>query len=405
MNILVTGGSGFIGTNLVTDLLKQGHNVTIYDKQKSQTYPDLCMVGDIRDKEQLTKSMNGVDIVYHLAAEHRDDVHPASLYYEVNVAGAENIVCALKKNNVKRLIFTSTVAVYGLNPKVAKVGGLQSQGAKGEAVVNLLRTLGNAGSGVLRLSRRANNMASNRPHPLNSSGVGNQKGKHFYDFCLKLAWLIPLLPCCLCNVRVNSGAPDEDSPVRPFNDYGKSKYEAETIFSKWADSDNTNCLITVRPTVIFGEKNRGNVYNLLYQLSSGKFMMVGKGINRKSMAYVLNLTSFLSTLLKSAPGQFVYNYADKPDLCMNELIKNFHSTLGGNHRINFRIPYALGLMGGYFYDILAKITGKTYPISSIRIKKFSANTVINTDKLKETGFVAHYTLPEGLSRMIKSEFV
>jgi hypothetical protein len=44
---------------------------------------------------------------------------------------------------------------------VAKVGGLQSQGAKGEAVVNLLRTLGNAGSGVLRLSRRVNNMASN----------------------------------------------------------------------------------------------------------------------------------------------------------------------------------------------------------------------------------------------------
>ena len=317
MNILITGGSGFIGTNLTTDLLNEGHKVTIYDKLKSETYPDLCIVGDVRDKEKLTRSTGGVDAVYHLAAEHRDDVQPASLYYEVNVDGAENIVNALKKNDIKRLIFTSTVAVYGLN----------------------------------------------------------------------------------------AGKPDEDSPVRPFNDYGKSKYKAETIFSKWANSDNTNCLITVRPTVIFGEKNRGNVYNLLFQLSSGKFMMVGKGINRKSMAYVLNLTSFLSTLLKSAPGQSVYNYADKPDLCMNELIKNFHSTLGKNSKINFRIPYALGLMGGYFYDILAKITGKTYPFSSIRIKKFSANTVINTDKLKETGFVAHYTLPEGLSRMIKSEFV
>jgi hypothetical protein len=73
-----------------------------------------------------------------------------------------------------------------VNPNVGKVGGLQSQGAKGKAVVNLLRTLGNAGSGVLRLSRRVNNMASNRPHPLNSTRVGNQKGKHFYEFCLKL---------------------------------------------------------------------------------------------------------------------------------------------------------------------------------------------------------------------------
>jgi len=317
MNILITGGSGFIGTNLVTDLLKQGHKVTIYDKLKSKTYPDLCITGDIRDKEKLTTSMCRADAVYHLAAEHRDDVQPASLYYEVNVGGAENMVCALKENNVKRLIFTSTVAVYGLN----------------------------------------------------------------------------------------SGAPDEDNPVRPFNDYGKSKYEAETIFNKWADSDHTHCLIIVRPTVIFGEKNRGNVYNLLYQLSSGKFMMVGKGTNRKSMGYVINLTSFLASLLKSVPGKFIYNYADKPDLCMNELIKIFQNTLGKNSRNNFQIPYVLGLMGGYGYDILARITGKTYPISFIRIKKFCADTVINADKLQKTGFVPSYTLAEGLSRMIKSEFL
>ena len=90
---------------------------------------------------------------------------------------------------------------------------------------------------------------------------------------------------------------------------------------------------------------------------------------------------------------------------MNELIDIFHNTLGGNHKNNFQIPYALGLMGGYCYDILAKITGKTYPISSIRIKKFCADTVINTDKLQQTGFVPSYILAEGLSRMIKSEFV
>ena len=54
---------------------------------------------------------------------------------------------------------------------------------------------------------------------------------------------------------------------------------------------------------------------------------------------------------------------------------------------------------------LAKITGKTYPISSIRIKKFCADTVINTDRLQLTGFVPSYTLAEGLNRMIKSEFL
>jgi GlcNAc-P-P-Und epimerase len=317
MNILVTGGSGFIGTNLVTDLLGRGHNVTIYDERQSETYPDHCIVGDVRDKEKLAHSVYAVDAVYHLAAEHRDDVHPASLYYDVNVGGAENLVHALKKNGVRQLIFTSTVAVYGLN----------------------------------------------------------------------------------------SGVSDEDSPVNPFNDYGKSKYKAETIFNEWVDSDPTHCLITIRPTVIFGEKNRGNVYNLLHQLSSGKFIMVGKGVNRKSMGYVLNLTSFLSALLKSEPGRFVYNYADKPDLSMNELLKIFHNLIGKNHNNKFKIPYALGLMGGYCFDLLAKATGKTYPISSIRIKKFCADTVIDAGKLQKTGFAPPYTLAEGLTRMIKSEFV
>ena len=317
MNILVTGGSGFIGTNLVTDLLKEGHSVTIYDKQKSETYPDRCIIADIRDKEQLTRSMHAVNTVYHLAAEHRDDVQPASVYYEVNVGGAENLVYALNDNNVHRLIFTSTVAVYGLN----------------------------------------------------------------------------------------SGTPHEDSPVKPFNDYGKSKYKAETIFNKWADTNPAHSLITVRPTVIFGERNRGNVYNLLHQLSSGKFIMVGKGINRKSMGYVLNLTSFLATLLNSEPGRFVYNYADKPDLSMNEFIKIFYHMIGENHKNNIKIPYVLGLMGGYCFDVLAKVTGKTYPISSIRIKKFCADTMIAADKLQQIGFAPSYTLVEGLTRMIKSEFV
>jgi nucleoside-diphosphate-sugar epimerase len=147
------------------------------------------------------------------------------------------------------------------------------------------------------------------------------------------------------------------------------------------------------------------VYNLLHQLSSGKFIMVGKGVNRKSMGYVLNLTSFLSALLKSEPGRFVYNYADKPDLSMNELLKVFHNLMGKNHHNNFKIPYALGLMGGYCFDLLAKATGKTYPISSIRIKKFCADTVIEADKMQQTGFAPPYTLAEGLTRMIKSEFL
>ncbi|MFZ5994931.1 MAG: NAD-dependent epimerase/dehydratase family protein [Thermodesulfobacteriota bacterium] len=317
MNILVTGGSGFIGTHLVSDLLKEGHRVSIYDRQKSEAYPDRCIIGDIRDKEKLADSVRGVDAVYHLAAEHRDDVRPVSLYYEVNVGGAENVVYALEKHGVDRLIFTSTVALYGLNP----------------------------------------------------------------------------------------GEPDENSPLKPFNDYGWSKYKAEVVFNRWVEGGDARRLAIVRPAVIFGERNRGNVYNLLSQVASGRFIMVGNGKNKKSMGYVLNLSRFLTILTQINPGIHTYNYADKPDLTTEELVATALKALGRGHRMKFRIPYAIGLLGGYAFDILAKITGKRYPISSIRIKKFCAETLVRAERLKEAGFVAPYSLSEGLSWMIKSEFL
>ena len=317
MKILVTGGSGFIGTNLVTDLLKAGHTVSIYDKKKGEVYPDLCIVADVRDREALTEALRGIDVVYHLAAEHRDDTRPVSLYYDVNVGGAQNLVYAAEKNNVKKLIFTSSVAIYGLN----------------------------------------------------------------------------------------TGEPNEESPIKPFNDYSESKYQSEKVFNEWVEGDDSRCLVTVRPVVIFGENNRGNVYELLSQIASGKFVMVGNGKNKKSMGYVLNLSSFLTKILKSGPGRHVYNYADKPDMTVEELVRIASEALGNGPGIKWKIPYPIGLLGGYAFDLLARITGKTYPISSIRIKKFVAHTKVAADRLRETGFVAPYSLAEGLERMIASEFL
>lgn len=316
MKILVTGGSGFIGTYLITDLLKDSHEVLIYDKQKSETYPDYCIIADVRDKEKLTSSLRGFDAVYHLAAEHRDDVRPISLYYDVNVGGAENLVYALETNSVKKLIFTSTVALYGLN----------------------------------------------------------------------------------------AGKPNEDSPLKPFNDYGKSKYKAEAVFKDWANASSSRSLVIVRPTVVFGEKNRGNVYNLLSQIAFGRFIMVGSGKNKKSIAYVRNISKFLTILLQNTPGIHFYNYVDKPDISMEELIRIVFNSLNKDNSSIVRIPYVVGLIGGYVFDFLAAISGRTFPISSIRIKKFCAETVISAKKLEEINFKAPFSIVDGLNRMIYSEF-
>jgi len=131
--------------------------------------------------------------------------------------------------------------------------------------------------------------------------------------------------------------------------------------------------------------------------------MVGDGRNRKSMGYVRNLTLFMAKTIECGRGVHVFNYADQPDLTANELIA-FASRQMGTPLPAWRIPYFIGLLGGYFFDGLSKLTHRDYPISSIRIRKFCANTQVNADRLKATGFAAPYALEDGLQRMIRSEF-
>lgn len=315
MNILVTGGSGFIGSRLVHDLLAEEHTVKIFDKVSSSNYPDLVTIGDVRDVRALTESAKGMDIIYNLAAEHADDVTPISLYEDVNVGGAKNVVSAAKANNIKHIVFTSSVAIYGLN----------------------------------------------------------------------------------------RAEPDESFEAEPFNEYGRTKYEAEKIFLEWAEEDTMNSLTIVRPSVIFGENNRGNVYNLIKQIASGKFLMVGSGENKKSMGYVGNIAAFLAYQVNKNSGVQIYNFAGKPDLSSREIVNIVKEALNLPDN-TLSIPYWLGLVGGYAFDIIAKLTGKKFPVSSIRIKKFAAETTVNTDKLIKSGFKEPFTLQEGLEKMIQYEF-
>src|SRR5699024_10285986 len=106
---------------------------------------------------------------------------------------------------------------------------------------------------------------------------------------------------------------DENGAINPFNEYGRTKYKAEQVYRQWQTENgqqNQRSLTLIRPTVIFGEKNRGNVYNLLRQMMTNRFLMIGNGKNVKSMAYVENVVAFLEHMLDSGPGIQLYNYID-----------------------------------------------------------------------------------------------
>ena len=109
---LIIGGSGFVGSSLINNL---DRNITEnLDKNPSSFFNNITKIGNILNKKDLVFKSDIKNIVL-LAAEHRDDVSPTSIYYDVNVQGTKNVLESMDKAGIKNLIFTSSVAIYGLN--------------------------------------------------------------------------------------------------------------------------------------------------------------------------------------------------------------------------------------------------------------------------------------------------
>lgn len=133
--------------------------------------------------------------------------------------------------------------------------------------------------------------------------------------------------------------------------------------------------------------------------------MVGNGRNRKSMAYVGNIVAFVKFLIDNyASGYNVFNYIDKPDYDMNQLVQHVETVL--QKRLPaIRIPYAIGMAGGYCLDALAWLLRRKFAISAVRVKKFCATTEYDATRMQQTGFKPPYTLADGLARTLEFEFI
>lgn len=271
MKVTIIGGSGFIGTRIVDHFTQfKGYDFRIVDIRDSHFFNDITTIGDVRNQQQMDSALAGTDLVILLAAQHRDNVTPTSLYYDTNVGGMRTTLRAMERNGVKRILFFSSVAVYG----------------------------------------------------------------------------------------INKDNPDETSPKDPFNHYGKSKWQAEQLLQEWHTMHADWNINVVRPTVTFGERNRDNVFN----------------------------------------------YIDKPDYDMNQLVQHVETVL--QKRLPaIRIPYAIGMAGGYCLDALAWLLHRKFAISAVRVKKFCATTEYDATRMQQTGFKPPYTLADGLARTLEFEYI
>ena len=123
MKIFITGGAGFIGTHLCKKLLDLNHDVTVYDNFSNSSKDNFestikqkitLISGDILDQPKLVASMKDHDVVIHLAAQISvsESIKNPKLTFEINVNGTQNVLDACLKNNITKIIATSTAAVY-----------------------------------------------------------------------------------------------------------------------------------------------------------------------------------------------------------------------------------------------------------------------------------------------------
>jgi GlcNAc-P-P-Und epimerase len=319
VKVLVTGGSGFIGSYFVERLADEGHELVILDLVDPPAwYPAHEYVrGDVRDPIAVGRALRGCQRVVHLAAAHHDFGIEHDTYYSVNERGSGVLCDAMDEAGVRDVTFYSTVAVYGDAPE---------------------------------------------PH-------------------------------------------HEEAPTEPNSPYGGSKLKGEAVFRAWtARGEGRRCLV-VRPTVTFGARNFANMYSLIRQVHSGRYMEFGPGENIKSLSYVENIVDATLFLLAKPEGELapfeVFNYIDKPDLTSRQITHAVYRSLGKKPP-GFVLPLWVGLVLALPFDVVIALTGKNLPISSARLKKlYSVQTKFEADKLREAGYTPKVPLTEGIERMVR----
>jgi nucleoside-diphosphate-sugar epimerase len=322
--LVIFGGTGFIGTHLAQHWLRENlaKNVFLVDLAPPRNEPyaadlqaalhnrrAIFVRGDVRDsswREQLPKQ---VDLIFNLAAIHREPGHYAREYFETNLFGAENVCTWASDVQCKRILFTSSISPYG-----------PSEDLK-----------------------------------------------------------------------------NEDSLPVPETPYGSSKLAAEKIHKAWQAACPQRKLLILRPGVVFGPGEGGNVTRLLRSLMKGYFFYMGNKLTRKAGGYVKELgyvAQFGLEYQDRAGEPFtLLNFSMSPTPALREFVDAIQKT-AGIRRHPLSVPRSLLLGASYPIDAVAKTLRIRQPISPVRVRKLYRSTSIDPKRLRDLGYQWKYTLEE-----------
>ncbi|MDC0953285.1 NAD(P)-dependent oxidoreductase [Porticoccaceae bacterium] len=321
LNIVIFGGSGFIGTFFARHLIEE-HNaskVYLYDhepvNEKSfefrramvASYAQIEMIlGDVKNPIEWMPE-ESIDLVANFAAVHREPGHEDHEYYECNLLGAENVCDWAERVGCKKLIFSSSIAPYGPSEEVR----------------------------------------------------------------------------------------DERSIPVPTTAYGGSKLAAEKIHQIWQAKQQQRQLVIVRPGVVFGPGEGGNVSRLIKAVRKRYFFYMANRDTRKAGIYVKELCIAMMWVLNSekakADGFSLFNMSMNPGPSIEEYV----NSIARIAKIKIwvpSVPRTLLFIIAYLIDFIGKPLGIKHPFSPVRIRKLIRSNNILPTYLVENGYDYKYTL-------------
>jgi|Deesub1362A_J573_1020465.scaffolds.fasta_scaffold00073_93 nucleoside-diphosphate-sugar epimerase len=190
---------------------------------------------------------------------------------------------------------------------------------------------------------------------------------------------------------------DETCQTSPVTPYARSKFEAENILKNWGQERHIKTT-SLRLPLVYGPGNKGNIYKLIEAVDKNRFIMLGKGQNKRSMVYVGNVVdAALSIVDKDEADGKVYIVTDGIDYTVRELYETIAKELGKKPR-QFYIPISIAKALALAGDIV----GRPFPLNSSTLNKLAGSLTFSSLNIqKGIGFKPKYNLYNTIGETIR----
>jgi nucleoside-diphosphate-sugar epimerase len=318
---VIFGGTGFIGTHVaqewlrgnltkkivLVDLLPPRNEPYCADLQKGLADGRIEFFRwDVR-RPIPASLLPSADLIFNLAAIHREPGHAPEEYFETNLLGAENVCAWASSIGCSRMVFTSSISPYGPSEEL----------------------------------------------------------------------------------KSESSLPIPETP------YGSSKLAAEKIHIGWQSGCACRRLLILRPGVVFGPGEGGNVTRLVRSVVKGYFAYMGNRQTRKAGGYVKELCRAIRFGLehqdRSGEAVTLLNFSMDPPATLETYVDAIRK-VAGIRRNPMSVPRSLLLGIAYPIDAVARTFGISQPVSPVRVRKLFRSTSIDPAGLRQLGYVWQYTL-------------